>query len=315
MKIKNIGGELGLIKLFKENKLPKEVLLGIGDDCAVVKIGGKLVCITTDTLIDGNHFSTKYFSPNQIGMKAMESNVSDIASMGGMPRYALVSLNLRKDSTVEFVKGLYKGIKKVCKKYGVCLIGGDTTSGKEISITITLMGEVEKGYLCKRSEAKIGDFIFVSGDLGKSFAGMHLLQKGLKGKSVKDHLEPRSRLDFSKRFAKNINAMADVSDGLATDVRNICLMSNVGAVIYKDNIPVSESTVDAAQKVGKDPYDYALFGGEDFELVFTVSEKNLGKVPGYLVGEITKKKGVRIYQNGKESVLKRFGFDHFLTPI
>ncbi|MBI4440472.1 thiamine-phosphate kinase [Candidatus Woesearchaeota archaeon] len=311
MKISELGGEFALIKRLARGKPPKDVAVGIGDDCAVVRIGKKLICITTDSLVEGRHFSLKYFSPVQIGIKAMESNVSDIAAIGGIPKYAFVALTFRKSTPVEFADGLYSGMRKVCRSYGISIIGGDTSSGNEISITITLVGVVSKKEMCRRSDARPGDFILVSGDLGKSAAGLNLLKKGLEGKSTLFHLEPKSRLDFSRKYSKYINAMEDISDGLASEARTIACMSGVKAVVFRDNIPISEETFRAAKACGNDAYDYALFGGEDFELVYTVSGKNLGKVPGFLIGEIMKGKGVALYGDGKEKILKKAGYDHF----
>lgn len=309
MKIGDIGGEFALIKRETRDAPQKDLIVGIGDDCAVFNANGKL-CVTTDSLVEGVHFSLKYFSPRQIGMKAIESNVSDIAAMGGIPKYAFVSLVVRKDIGVGFIDSLYKGIKQTCKKYSITLAGGDMSHGKNICITITLIGEVRK--ICRRSDAKPGDFIMVSGTLGKSESGLRLLKGKLRGESIKYHLEPKARLDFSKKYSKYINAMEDISDGLASEIRNMCEMSKVGAVIFKDNLPLAETTVKDTAKINADPYDLALYGGEEYELVFTVAEKNLGNVPGFLVGEITKKKEIKIYSNGKERPLKRYGYDHFL---
>ena len=176
-----------------------------------------------------------------------------------------------------------------------------------------MIGVVKKENLCLRSSAKPGDFILVSGDLGKSAAGLKLFLNNVKGHpEIKEsHLEPKSKFFKVKKFLKYINAMIDVSDGLASETERICEQSNVGAIIFKDNIPIADETRKAASAVCKDPYDYALFGGEDFELVFTVSEKNLSKVKGFLIGEITKKKGVYIYSKGKKTLLKKHGYDHF----
>ncbi|MFH2028292.1 MAG: thiamine-phosphate kinase, partial [Nanoarchaeota archaeon] len=306
-------GEFGLIDRIKQKPKDKNILVGIGDDAAVVKIGNKLCTITTDTLVEGDHFSLDYFTPEQIGMKAIEINVSDVGSMGGQPKYALVSLALKKEMDVEFVEKLYKGMRDAASKYGVEIIGGNLTHADQIMIDIDLIGFVKKENLCLRSHAKPGDFILVSGDLGGSTAGLNLFRDKVIGhESVKKkHLEPKAKLGKVKQFLRCINAMMDISDGLASEIAHICEQSKVGAVIYADNIPIKDEVREAAEAVGKNPLDYALYGGEDFELVFTVSEKNLKKVKGFLVGEITKEKGVKIYQNGKFSRLEKHGYDHF----
>ncbi len=319
MKLNKIG-EFGIIKRINRILNPKgskghnkNVLVGIGDDAAVVKIGNKLAVITTDTLIEGDHFSLSYFSAEQVGMKAIEINISDIVSMGGKPKYALVSLALRRNMDIKFVDNLYKGMRKAASKYGVEIIGGNLTHAKQVMIDIDMIGFVKKPELCLRSHAKPGDFIFVSGDLGASTAGLNLFLRKIKGHEhvKKKHLEPKAQPEKIRKFLKCIHAMEDVSDGLASEIMHICGQSRVGAVIYADNIPIRDETRKAAEAVNKDALDYALFGGEDFELVFTVSEKNLKKARGYLVGEITARKGVRIYKGGKEKLLKKQGYDHF----
>jgi thiamine-monophosphate kinase len=312
MKLNKLG-EFGIIKRISQKPKDKNILVGIGDDAAVLKIGKKLAVITTDTLVEGDHFNLSYFTPEQVGMKAIEINVSDIVSMGAIPKYALVSLALQKNMNIKFIDDLYKGMRKAAAKYGVEIIGGNLTHAKQIVIDIDLIGFATKQNLCLRSQAKPGDFILVSGDLGASTAGLNLFLKKIKGHDYvkKKHLEPKAAPQKVKPFLKYINAMEDVSDGLASEIQHICEQSNVGAVIYADNIPIKDETRKAAKRVKKNPLDYALYGGEDFELVFTVNEKNLSKVKGYLVGEITKNKDIKIYQKGKETLLKKRGYDHF----
>ncbi|MEA2037466.1 MAG: thiamine-phosphate kinase [Nanoarchaeota archaeon] len=312
MKLKDIG-EFGLIKRISKEPKDKSIIKGIGDDCAVVKVGGKLLVITTDALVDGDHFSLNYFTPEQIGKKAIEINVSDIGSMGGLPKYALVSLVLPKELDVKIIERIYEGMRKVGSKYKLEIIGGNITHGKQLVIDIDMIGEVKKENLCLRGDAKPGDFILVSGDLGSSTAGLNLFLKKIKGHSyVKNkHLEPKAQFHKVKKFLRYIHAMIDVSDGLASEVKHICEESNAGAVIYADNVPIKDETVSAARAVGKNYLDYALYGGEDFELVFTVSEKNIKKVKGFLVGEITKRKGIYLYSKGKEKLISKSGYDHF----
>jgi len=312
MKLNKLG-EFGIIKRIYQKSKDKNVLVGIGDDAAVLKIGKKLAVITTDTLVEGDHFNLSYFTPEQIGMKAIEINVSDIVSMGATPKYALVSLALQKNMNVKFIDNLYKGMRKAASKYGVEIIGGNLTHAKQIIIDVDVIGFVNKQNLCLRSSAKPGDFILVSGDLGASTAGLNLFLKKNKGHDYvkKKHLEPKANPHKIKSFLKYINAMEDVSDGLASEIQHICEQSNVGAIIYADNIPIRDETRKAAKAVNKNALDYALYGGEDFELVFTVNEKNLNKVKGYLIGEITKNRDIKIYQKGKEKLLKKHGYDHF----
>ena len=320
MKVKDIGGEFELIKrISKKTKLfSNDVFMGIGDDTAVLKYNkNKYLLFTTDMLVEDDHFSLKYGNAEQIGMKAIEVNVSDIAAMGGLPKHALISLALPKDINVEFINGLYKGFNKTGKKYKVNIIGGDITHSKQIVINVAMLGFVEKENLCLRKNAKVNDLICVSGDLGKSTAGLELLLKNKKGKSIKFHLEPKARLDFSKKIAKYVNAMEDVSDGLAQEIRNICYSSKVGAVIYKEGMPISKTTINDAKKVNKDAYNFALYGGEDFELIFTISKNKLPLIKNkikdkiYIMGKILpKSKGLHLLDKNKRTKLGK-GYDHF----
>jgi len=316
MKIKDIGGEFAMIKRIAPKQYGKSVVKGVGDDAAVLKLDGKLYLFCSDALVEGNHFILDYFTPEQVGMKAIEVNVSDVGAMGGIPKYCVVSLVLPANANVEFVDGLYKGIRKAAKKYGIDVVGGDTTHGKEVVIDVAMIGTVKKEDLCLRSSAKPGDFILISGDVGGSTAGLKVYEKKIKGHLYpkKKQVEPKAKFEKVKPFLKSIHAMIDVSDGVASDIQRICEESGTGATIFADNIPIKDEVRKAAKACCDDPLDYALYGGEDFELVFTVSEKDLGKVKGYLIGEITKKKGVYLYSQGKEKKVNH-GYDHFLRNL
>lgn len=318
MKIKGIGGEFALIDRIK-NKIKihsKDVIVGIGDDAAVLSYDkNSYLLFTTDMLVENDHFSLKYSTPKQIGMKAIEQNVSDIAAMGGLPKFALVSLALPDSINIGFVDNLYDGINQSSKKYKISIVGGNITHSREIVINVALIGFAEKKYLALRSGAKANDLVFCSGDVGKSTAGLELLRNNLKGNSIKKHLEPRCRLDLARKLAKiGISSMIDVSDGVASEVRHICKQSNVGAIIHADKIPISKDTIIDAEKVGKTALDFALYGGEDFELVFTANKSKLKQLKKYdvtLIGEIVdKKKGIKLIKNGKKLNLES-GFDHF----
>jgi len=316
MKIKQIG-EFGLIDRITKKPKNKDILVGIGDDAAVVKTKKGLQVLTTDTLVEGDHFRRSWFSPKQIGMKAIEINVSDIAAMGATPKYVLVSLALPKDLDVEFVDDLYNGMWKTCDKYNIEIIGGNMTHSKQIIISITLTGDVNKENLCLRGNAKFGDFIFVSGYLGNGRAGLRVFQENLKDfeKIRKNYLEPKAQLKSALEVAYYANSMEDISDGLASDLKHICEQSKCGAIIYKNKIPIRDDVRKVAKTLNEDEYDYALFGGEDFELVFTVSKNNLKKVKGYLIGEITKDSNVKLSSAGKTKNLTKYGYDHFLNSI
>ena len=321
MNIKEIGGEFELIKrIAKPSKDPK-VIVGIGDDTAVLETGDndKFTLVTTDMIVENDHFRTDWSTPFQIGVKLMNINISDIAAMGGTPKYCLVSGCLKKETSVEFVEELFKGLRHAGKN--IEIIGGDTTHGNLLVFNLTLIGEVEKDNLCLRSDAISGDLIFVSGNLGKSAAGLNLIlnkqkQDNNNNQDIKYHLEPQHRLDVSSKISKHVNAMIDISDGLASEIKHICNMSKCGALIYKEKIPITKTTKENAEKVNKDPYGFALNGGEDFELLFTVSkqsyEQNKELFSEYhLIGEIKEEKeGVWLIDNNEKKGLGQ-GYDHF----
>ena len=318
MKIKNIGGEFGLINRIKDRirLYSQDVVIGIGEDAAVLKYDKKNYLIfTTDTLVENVHFSLKYFNPKQIGMKAIEQNVSDIAAMGGLPKFALVSLSLPNGIDVEFVDALYDGFNEKSKKYKISIVGGDITHSKEIAISISLIGFVEKGYLTLRSGAKVNDLVFCTGSVGSSSVGLEMLRHNLKGESIKKHIGPECRLKLARELAKfGVNSMIDVSDGVASEVRYICKQSSVGAIIYADEIPISKNALIDSKKLKKDAVDFALYGGEDFELVFTAQKNKLNQLKKYdviAIGEIVHKKyGIKLVKDGKKLNLGS-GFDHF----
>lgn len=328
MKISDIG-EIELIKRIhrKLDQSSKDVIKGIGDDAAVVSFDKKhYMLFTTDSLFENVHFSLDFFTPEQIGKKAIESNVSDIAAMGGFPKYTLVSLILPKYTDLKFIDRLYYGMNKASKKYKINIIGGNLSSGKNISITIMMIGLVEKKYLCLRKNAKVNDLIAVTNALGNSKAGLELLKNRKKGSSVDYFLNPKSRLKEARLLAKSrINAMEDVSDGLASEIINICSESKTGAVIYKEKIPLSKNTIKDAKKLKKDPYGFALYGGEDYELVFTINKAQLKKLNTVIkknnkgknklsfsvVGKILpKEKGIFLLDKNKKIKLKQ-GYEHF----
>jgi len=315
MDIPKIGGEFALIERLTRKPVSKNIIRGIGDDAAVIKTGGSYLVFTTDTMVDGDHFSLNYFTPAQIGKKAVEANVSDIGAMGAKPKYFLVSLVLPEKIDAEIIENIYKGMRQAGKKYLIEIIGGNITHGKQLIIDICMIGEAKKANLKFRSSAKPGDIIMVSGDLGSSAAGLNLFLNNIKGFSrvKKRHLEPRAKFYKVEPFLKYINAMIDVSDGLGSEVKRICEQSGTGALIYGDSVPINPETKKAADACGKDALDYAFYGGEDFELVYTVSPKNSGKVKGFKVGEITGGKGIRIVKEGKEEALTKHGYDHFLS--
>ncbi len=302
-KIKDIG-EFGLINsLSRMIKVSNNVVCGINDDAAVLRYTkDKYLLFTTDMLIEGVHF-TKSMPPEAIGRKALAVNVSDIAAMGGLPLHAVVSLGLPPDLKIAFIKKIYKGISRLAKEFNINIVGGDTDRSKSIVINIALLGEVEKKHLVLRSTAKAGDFIFVSGSLGKSFDS---------GK----HLNFIPRIELARYLVKKYkpSSMIDISDGLVLDLSHILELSNLGAVIYEQLVPRNRNAT----------LKEALYEGEDFELLFTMKrreallflkslEKIKYKVPVSFIGKITSQRG-KISLAGrfnKIRTLAKKGFTHF----
>lgn len=303
VKIKDLG-EINLIKrLSKGFHLDRSVIKGAGDDTAVIRwTKDKYLLFTCDMVIEDVHFNLKESTPFQIGWKALGRNISDIAAMGGVPRYAVVSLGISPESDISVADGICKGIKNLADRFGVSIVGGDMAKAKKIVIDISLIGEVEKNKLTLRSGAKKGDAIIVTGALGGS----------IKGK----HLNFMPRISEARKILKGfkINSMIDISDGLALDLYRILKASSVGAYIYEEAIPISK---DARM------LENALYDGEDYELLFTMSAKEAGrffnttsqkmKTLLTLIGEIVdKKKGYKIIrQDGRKEKVKAVGYLHF----
>lgn len=332
--LKDIG-EFGLIDKIKKSfkAESKELLFGIGDDCAIIKKDDKtVILIGTDMLIEGVHFNIDFFTPVELGMKSAAVNISDIAAMGGIPKYMLVSVAVPKKISYKFIKDFYTGIKKLCHKYDVKLIGGDTSSSKSsLFISISVIGEAKHGEYLTRKGAKPGDSIYVTGKLGDSSGGLEILLKkhhmsdDLKRYLVNKHKKVTPRIDEGLYLARSeyITSMIDISDGISSDIKRICDESKSGARIYLDMVPVSKQLKKLSLQLKKDVYDFALKGGEDYELLFTVKEdfentletgfkKHFNKKI-FKVGTITKSETVcSIDKSGNIEVISG-GYNHFLT--
>ncbi len=310
-------GESGLISMIAdtlERFDDEELFKGIGDDCAVLKnrCDENYTLLTTDMLVEGDHFDRDWQDPWQIGWKSIIVNISDIAAMGGLPRWGLISIAFPEDTTVSFTEELFRGMVSASDKHGLKLVGGDTTHGDSLIINIALIGEVEEENLCMRRDAETGDLICVSGDLGKSWAGLELFRSGKKG-YTEYYLKPECRLELGRELAPYVNAMIDVSDGLASEVIHISEESGVGAEIEKSKVPISERTKETGELLGKDPLKWALSGGEDFELVFTIPPDRLDRIEKFepiVVGRIIEEGLYLIHDDGRKDRLEG-GYDHF----
>jgi thiamine-monophosphate kinase len=309
------------------------VIRGIGDDCAVVRIGGKTVLVTTDALLEGVHFLPQTMPPYPLGRKALAVNLSDIAAMGGEPLFAFLTLGLPKPVPRGFLSSFLKGFKKEADRFKVALLGGDTLfSPGGISIGITLVGLASR-HIPYRSRARAGDRIFVSGFLGDSAAGLELLKRegGQKIKIpreirtvlIKAHQLPEPRLSLGRFLVRRryVRAMIDLSDGLASDLRQICQASGVGARLDLARLPLSAALLKTAAALERDPFGLALQGGEDYQLLFTVPKTNAALMEKaawtalrqklFDIGEIIP--GRKIYLGTPHAVeeLRVYGYDHF----
>ena len=329
-------GEFGLIgQIQKRFSVPyrrqaeEAVVLGIGDDAAVWRPSAdRDILLTTDTLMEGSHFKREWSSFHQIGYKAVSVNVSDIAAMGGRPRAFLVSLGLPDDISVGDVGQLYRGIARGCRVFDIVLIGGNVTATQgPFFVAVTLMGEVARGRLVRRNGAAVGDALYVTGCLGEAAAGLALLEREYPRRSgsrlLRRYRAPEARWREGRLLGDMAipSAMIDLSDGLAADLGHLTAQSGVGATLLHDAIPVSSALRRFAKRVGVDPARYALYGGEDYELLFSVSGKSVQKLEKLIrdgliqacrIGTITPKgEGlVMVGADGCPRRLRPSGYDH-----
>ena len=324
MKISETGGEFALIDRLAQIMAADavDIIQGIGDDAAVLRVAPEpapYLLVTTDLLVDERHFKRTWADPVQIGVKAAECNISDIAAMGGRPTWMLASLVLAPDLELGWVEALYHGLAQACRPHGIAMVGGDTSQGDLTTISITLLGSVSPDCLRLRSHARPGDVLMVTGTLGASAAALNLLRNGQQPNAylLQKYLTPRCRLDLVEHLASLAGAMIDISDGLGSEVRHICKQSHVGAEIYAAQIPLHADVLDAGATLGMDPLEFALSGGEDYELLFSITPEKLPRLKNigltcYMVGKITAsmEEPVLIRTDGTRRPLPG-GYDHF----
>jgi thiamine-monophosphate kinase len=288
--------------------------------------------ITTDCLIEDIHFRFAFTTLAELGAKAVAVNLSDIAAMGGRPRFGLVTVGLPADTPVKNVEEIYQGIRKSCEHYGLSIIGGDTTLSPQVFLSLVIIGEQRGNFILTRKGASVGDLICVSGTLGDSALGLLLLEDGVKPDGahpdvkwlIHRHLVPLPRVRLGSRLAEAgiASAMIDLSDGLATDLKRLCEASGVGAQIELSRLPRSSPLKEVAPSRGLDSFKLALTGGEDYELLFTVPPGNSQalererKRPGprlTTIGTIVpKSEGLTVVEpDGQIRRLTEEGFDHF----
>lgn len=331
-------GEFGLIERLNENNeiRNQSTILGIGDDCAALDYKDKIVLVSTDAMTEGVHFDMVYTPLKHLGYKACVTNFSDIYAMNGTPKQIVISLSVSSKYSLEALEELYAGIRIACEKYGVDIVGGDTTSSKSgMFLSITVIGEGEKDKIVKRSGAKPNDLICVTGDLGAAYAGLLVLQREKATFLGNPNAQPdldnydyviqrqlrpeagRKTIDFLKE--KNIlpTAMIDISDGLASEVLHICKESHRGCELYLEKLPIDYQTARTLEEFNILPETGALNGGEDYELLFTIDQKDYEKVKdaegisiiGYIADESL---GCKIVTPQNTTMdLKAQGFDHY----
>ena len=329
-------GEFGLIdrltsKLKRRND---STLLASGDDAAVIDLGDELLLLTTDMMTEGIDFDLSYFPLKHLGYKAIVRGVNDILAMNGRPEQVVVALGISAKISVEALDAIYEGMEQACKELGVDIVGGDTTASMNgLVITISATGRVKREEIAYRSGAKEHDLICITSNLGGAYMGLHLLER--EKRVLKDienpepkfqgyeyllerYLKPRARtnvLEALREEGIKPTSMIDLSDGLASDLRQICRSSKCGARIYLERIPIARQTSELAEEMHIDPVIAALNGGEDHELLFTVplemQEKvmKLGLVD--VIGHITREESgvILVTPDGEGIALKAQAFD------
>lgn len=330
-KLKDIG-EFGFIKHFSENfkkNLP-EGFEGIGDDCAVMPYtDDEVLLITTDMLVEKQHFLPEKISPFELGYKSLAVNLSDIAAMGGSPVSAFLSIGIHPETDVEWLDEFFKGIKSLADESGTLLLGGDTTKVHEnAAINIAVIGKCSKRNVKRRTGAVAGDKIVVTGFLGDSGGGLNALKQNLSPSNdiqylIDQHHKPRPHLKEGRVLAsfREVTAMLDVSDGIFSDIRHIMDRSGTGAKIVTEKIPISPQLQRIAAIENWDTLKLALGSGEDYCLLATVNkdtfdlvtkefEKEIGH-PLYCIGEITNTGELELIEHNKKIHPLQSGFDHF----
>lgn len=334
----NTLGEFGLIDTLTKDHptIQSTTLKSVGDDAAVIKNTGEVTVISTDMLVEGIHFDLMYTPLKHLGYKAVVVNLSDIYAMNAEPTQITVSVAISNKYSLEAMQELYDGIYTACKMYKVDLVGGDTTSSpKGMIISITAIGQAAEGEVVYRNGAKKGDILCVTGDLGASYLGLQILERekhvylehpGVQPELEKNQylierqLKPEAQAGAIAYFRKNKvkpTAMIDISDGLASEIIHICRQSGTGAFIEEGKVPIHPDTEMTAIEFKLDPITCALHGGEDYELLFTIDEKDLEKIrfmpEVFIIGEITDATdGIKLHTTGGNlHDITAQGWNHF----
>lgn len=314
--------EFSFIDAIKQKTYRQPGLIkGVGDDAAVFRQTTEEIVTAVDTFVEGTHFSKSTVDAYHLGYRALGVNLSDMAAMGATPRYYMVSIVCPKSFSSEGYELIFQGMEKLAYKYGMDLIGGDTVSGNELSISVTIIGSVPTGKVRYRHDSKPGDIVFVTGTLGDAQAGLHILMNQLKATDAiyfkKRHQLPEPRIEFAVNL-RGIDRLAlnDVSDGIASEANEIAEASKVGMELVANDLPVSPHYHQFPDHL---QHKWMLYGGEDFELLGTVNDSDWETVKKAAectnisvnqIGYVTSKKGVFLHEKGKRTPLYKDGYTH-----
>lgn len=317
-------GEKGLIERIRSllQTRNERILLGIGDDAAVVStLPDRNVIFTTDALVETVHFDRRYVPLDSLGWKALAVNLSDIAAMGGFPLCAVVSLAIPETWSVEDVDSFYQGVDRCAQMYHCPIVGGNTVRSPQWAcITVTVLGEVQGNAFKTRAGAKEGDFLCVTGTIGKARLGWEVLESGIQdpafSSAVAHFLEPRPKLEEAQRVLSGyeVTAMIDISDGLGSEIFHLCEASGLGCQIFEEKIPVLPEVFLWAQAQKKSIEEYLWASGEEYELLFTVSPRSSFKPMDFftVIGKMEKKEhGIFLQKEGEKRPFPLKGWDHF----
>ena len=303
---------------FLEERFPFSRGIGIGDDTSVVKTGDYYQLITKDLFVENVHFSLDYYTLEEVALKSIAVNLSDIAAMGGKPQYFYLGLGFPEKLKKESLNDFFKALEKGCHQWQVELGGGDFSSSAHLYISVTMIGQTKNPIY--RNNARAGDLIGITAVTGESAIGLNLLQKGTRtGHLVQKHKAPRPEIEKGIILSKYVNAMIDLSDGLMIDLKRVLTASGKGASIRYEKIPVTEEIRKTCTCHQLDEYEMVLAGGEDYVLLFTLSpekEKDLRKenIDYYIIGKINGRSGeLAVEDRGKSIQIQTFGYNHFLS--
>ena len=331
MSDRHAPGEKNLIDLLIEgSKLSPSVIVGPGDDCALIETGrGEDLLVTTDMMIEGVHFERAWFEAEDLGHKLLVRSLSDIAACGGTPLYYTLSIGIPVDGCSDFIKGFSRSLRRLEGRFSLSLTGGDVCATEErLFLDLQMLGRVEKGRFLSRAGASPGESIFLTGDIGGALLGLRILRETddqrIHASRLAKLTRPEPRVDFGKELSRERipGAVIDVSDGLSTDLGHLCRASQVGAIIEEESLPLSDHLLDPPLPLGEDPSSFAAASGEEYELLFTApggSRATLDRIaaetdtPVTIIGEVVEAaEGLRIRaKNGSTRRIEETGWDHF----